>query len=70
MEKFHRSPIHDYMAVARYAGEKDFQVAQPDSLDLKKVFEPIERRYGMPSENEITEILRKMGKTKPEDELN
>ena len=44
MEKFHRSPIHDYMAVARYAGEKDFQVAQPDSLELKKVFEPIERR--------------------------
>ena len=70
MEKFHRSPIHDYMAVARYAGEKDFQVAQPDSLELKKVFEPIERRYGMPSESEITEILRKMGKTKPEDELN
>lgn len=70
MEKFHRSPIHDYMAVARYAGEKDFQVEQPDSLELKKVFEPIERRYGMPSESEITEILRKMGKTKPEDELN
>ncbi len=70
MEKFHRSPIHDYMAVAYYAGEKDFKVDQPDSLELRKVFEPIERRYGTPSESEITEILRKMGKTKPEDELN
>ena len=70
MEKFHRSPVADYMAVADYAGERDFDVAQPDSDDLRKHFEPIERRNGIPSDDEIAEILRKMGKTKPEDELN
>ena len=70
MEKFHRSPIADYMAVADYAGDRDFAVAQPDSDELRKHFEPIERRNGTPSDDEIAEILRKMGKTKPEDELN
>ena len=70
MEKYHRAPVADYMAIAQYAGTKDFRVAQPERNELRKHFEPIERRYGMPSEDEITEILRKMGKTKPEDELN
>lgn len=70
MEKYHRSPVKDYMAVASYAGKKDFDVAQPDALALKKQFEPIERRNGVPSEEEIADILRKMGKTKPEDFLN
>ncbi len=70
MEKYHRAPISDYMAVAGYAGKKDFAVPQPDALELKKNFEPIERRCGTPSEYEIAEILKKMGKTKPEDELN
>ena len=70
MEKYHRSPIIDYQSVADYAGKKDFKVTQPDSLDLKKHFEPIERRYGAPSENEIQDILKKMGKNRPEDELN
>ena len=70
MEKYHRAPVADYMAVAQYAGSRDFNVAQPESDTLRKQFEPIERRYGTPSEDEIAEILRKMGKTKPEDELN
>lgn len=70
MEKYHRSPIIDYQSVADYAGKKDFKVTQPDSLDLKKHFEPIERRYGAPSESEIQDILKKMGKNRPEDELN
>ncbi|HBF14691.1 MAG TPA: histidine kinase [Clostridiales bacterium] len=70
MEKYHRAPVADYMAVAQYAGTRDFKVDQPESDTLRKHFEPIERRYGTPSEDEITEILRKMGKTKPEDELN
>ncbi len=70
MEKYHRSPVSDYMAVAHYAGKKDFDVAQPDPLSLRKTFEPIERRNGIPSESEIADILKKMGKTKKEDELN
>ncbi len=70
MEKYHRSPVIDYQSVADYAGKEDFDVRQPDSLELKKRFEPIERRNGMPSEIEIKEILKKMGKNRPEDELN
>ena len=70
MEKYHRTPISDYVSVAEYAGTRDFPVRQPESDCLRKHFEPIERRNGTPSEEEITQILRKMGKTKPEDELN
>ncbi len=70
MEKFHRSPIRDYMAVSDFAGEKDFDVAQPDELTLKKTFTMIERKLQPPSETEITEILHQMGKFKPSDELN
>ena len=70
MEKYHRAPVKDYMAVANYAGEKDFKVNRPDFSEVKKHFAKIELRNGMPSEEEITAILRKMGKTRPEDELN
>ena len=70
MEKFHRSPVRDYMSVANFAGKNDFDIAQPDSLSIKKNFTVIERKLQPPSETEITEILRQMGKTKPSDELN
>lgn len=70
MEKFHRSPIKDYAAVARSAGEKDFAVAQPDPIELRKIFTAIGRKNPQPSEEEIREALRQMGKTKPSDELN
>lgn len=70
MEKYHRSPIKDYAAVAKYAGDKDFKVEQPDSLSIHKTFTVIEKKLSTPSEYEIQEILRKMGKTRPEDMLN
>ena len=70
MEKFHRSPVKDYVAVSTFAGENDFEVEQPDSLTLQKTFIPIELRRRMPSESEIRDILRQMGKMKPSDELN
>ncbi len=70
MEKYHRSPVKDYMAVAQYAGKKDFDVAQPEPLTLRKHFELIERRSQMPAESQITEILHQMGKFKPSQELN
>ena len=70
MEKYHRMPIRDYAAVAKYAGEKDFEVTQPDKMELKKHFEFIEHKLQMPSNYEINEILRQMGKMKPSDELN
>ncbi len=70
MEKYNRSPIGDYAAISRYAGEKDFEVEQPEALTLKKHFTFIERKLAMPSETEICAVLRQMGKFKPADELN
>lgn len=70
MEKYHRSPVKDFMAVSRFAGKEDFDVAQPDTVALKKNFEFIERRSQNPSDDEINNILRQMGKFKPSDELN
>ena len=70
MEKFHRSPIKDYAAVARFAGEKDFEVEKPERIDIQKTFTAIVRKIPHPSEEEIRDALRQMGKTKPSDELN
>lgn len=70
MEKFHRSPVEDYVAVARFAGDKDFPVKQPDALALQKSFTVIEPKVSQPTEEEIRETLRQMGKMKPSDELN
>ncbi|MBQ4598497.1 MAG: PAS domain-containing protein [Clostridia bacterium] len=70
MEKYHRSPVKDYMAVAEYAGDRDFVVEQPGMRELRKNFTPIERRLQTPSEDEIRSVMRQMGKFKPSDELN
>ena len=70
MEKYHRMPVRDYYAVAHYAGKKDFNVAQPDPFTLRKEMEYIGRKLPYPSESEIREALHRMGKLRPEDELN
>ena len=70
MEKYHRSPVRDYMAVSTYAGTRDFEVEQPAPAMLKKNFSYIEHKLPMPSESEIMTVLRQMGKFKPADELN
>ena len=70
MEKYHRSPVHDYMSVAQYAGTRDFDVAQPDALTLKKNFTVIDHKLMQPAEYESAAVLRQMGKFKPSDELN
>ena len=70
MEKYHRSPVKDYISVSNYAGEHDFPVEQPDEVQMRKTFTYIERHSQMPTEDEIRDILRQMGKMKPSDELN
>ena len=71
MEKYHRtSAIKDYITISNYAGEKDFDVVQPSPSEISKHFEYIEHRLQMPSETEIFNVLRQMGKFKPSDELN
>ena len=71
MEKYHSvSPIKDFIAVADYAGDRDFKVVQPAAAEIKKHFAAVEHTLMAPSENEIMAALRQMGKFKPDDELN
>ncbi len=71
MEKYHHTEtVKDYITIAQYAGTKDFEVSQPKAIALKKHFEFIEQRLAMPSEQEINNVLRQMGKFKPAQELN
>lgn len=70
MEKYHKNPVKDYVAVSSYAGTKDFDVPQPDLMHLRKSFSPIQPEAKMPSEAEIQSILRQMGKFRPNQELN
>ena len=52
------------------AGEKDFDVTMPEDIELVKNMVAIERKIVPPTETQIEEILRKMGKFRTEDELN
>ena len=70
MEKYHRSPIRDFISVSNYAGDKDFKVSSISPDLIKKGISNIDTKFKNPSNNEIIEILKQMGKTKPEDELN
>ena len=70
MEKQRLNPVSDYTAVAKYAGKRDFEVDQPEAVEMKKVFEFIAPRSAKPSDYEINQILRQMGKFKPSQELN
>ena len=71
MEKYHTANIvRDYIAIAEYAGERDFVVNQPAPMSLKKNFTMIEHKLATPSETEIMTVLRQMGKFKAADELN
>ncbi len=70
MEKYNSTPIRDYIAVANFAGERDFDIPQPKSSELKKNFAYIEHKLSLPSEMEINSVLRQMGKFKESDELN
>lgn len=70
MEKYHASPVQDYVTVWDYAGKKDFKVNQLDFVELRKHFEVIEKHLQTPEESEIMAVLRQMGKFKEADELN
>lgn len=71
MSKYHNaSSVKDYLTVAKYAGDKDFIVPQPDSMDLKKDITYIGLSTKQPSELEIATVMRQMGKFSREQELN
>ena len=71
MEKYHHTEtVKDYITITKYAGAKDFEVSQPKAKNLKKHFAFIEQRSPQPSDYEINNVLRQMGKFKPSQELN
>jgi len=71
MDNPHKEPVRDFMAVDRYAPKtEDFSISMPKESELKKDMAFVGLNRQMPGSKAIEEILRKMGKTKPEDELN
>ncbi len=70
IEKKHYSFVQDYLLVNNYAGKKDFNVQNEDSETYVKTFDPIYVKKDMPTDYEIMQILKQMGKTKKSDELN
>ncbi|MEG2073536.1 MAG: [Fe-Fe] hydrogenase large subunit C-terminal domain-containing protein, partial [Angelakisella sp.] len=70
MEKFNRAPIRSYQQVTAYAGKQDFVVSPFEFAAIHKNHTYIGIKRNMPSEAQMTEILRKMGKTRPDQELN
>ncbi len=70
MEKYHHSPVRDYMQVTSYAGEEDFSVKELSSEVIHKQFEYISKKLATPDDIEIGNILCQMGKKNPEQELN
>lgn len=71
MDKPHVEPVRDFVSIDRYAPKtRDFAFTMPQRAQLKKEMSFIGLHHQMPGNKTIEEILRKMGKTKPEDELN
>ncbi len=70
MEKNRNSAVKDVMIVSKFAGKEDFDVLQPKTEDLRKKFEFIQQNSLVPSELEISSVLRQMGKFTAAQELN
>ena len=70
MEKYHPSPVKDYMMVSSFAGKEDFAVEQPTIPQMRYSYGPLNTNRRIPSEEEIRQIFREMGKYTPSDELN
>lgn len=70
MDKDNRMLISDYIKVNHYAKNKDFYVTTPSGEKLEKQFTYLGIHNQMPGSSAIKEILLKMGKTSPEQELN
>ena len=70
MRRKHPSSVRDYQAVSSYAGKEDFNVEQPEVSQLTNEYRPAFLHKVKPSHTELMEILRKMGKVSPADELN
>lgn len=70
MDRGNKSLVQGFTAVDKYAGKKDFNVSMPSMEKLNKHMSFVGLHHQMPGNRAIEEILKKMGKNKPEDELN
>ncbi len=68
-----RANISHYLReIVRKRDEETWQkwMEEFQDLDLRRTFKPFDQRISTPDPDEIREVLKKMGKTRPEDELN
>lgn len=70
MSRDHHYPVSGAIKVISYAGKEDFPVEPHAPSRLIKPFPPQPASEEYPNERQLTDILARMGKTKPEDELN
>lgn len=70
MDKGRRRHVRDCAAVVRYAGAADAKRERPSPAALAKEHTFLGNNKTMPGKAVIDEILRKMSKFRPEDELN
>lgn len=70
MEKYKKSPVASAMSINKYAGTEDFDVDQPGKEQLHKNMTMLDTKASVPTETELAAILRKMGKVRPDQELN
>jgi iron only hydrogenase large subunit-like protein/uncharacterized Fe-S cluster-containing protein len=70
MDKEHHMLISDYIRINHYAGERDFAVEPYGKELMAKHFASLGSNGQIPGSIAINEILRKMGKASPEQELN
>lgn len=70
MEKHNRSHVKGYLDVTAYAGKDDYKEINANYGKIDKAFEKIGLRNPVPLESEIQDILKQMGKDKPENVLN
>lgn len=68
MDKSHQGAVHEFLTVTDSAGDNDFIVGKKPEMDKAHPYTGVETQ--MPGNDAVREILRQMGKTKPEDELN
>ncbi|MBQ0005403.1 MAG: 4Fe-4S binding protein [Clostridiales bacterium] len=69
-EKYHKSPVLNYLSVVQYSGDLDFNIPEESCERLTKIFDDLSEEKDIPSEAQITDILKQMSKINPEDELN
>ena len=64
------SQARNSMLINEYAGPEDFEYRMTDTADIATVYDRSPVYHSQPSEEEVTEMLKKMGKENEADRLN